>query len=700
MIYGNNILPTTPSAYQLTGASIEGGILDIDAGGTVSCTIRKEQLVSLTESFQINLVPENFTDNYEPQVIIRILVQTRNKFYNYELFPVNSPNGIYSTEIQFTEIEYETFTFEITAKHAIRFILWELCPQAAGDVEVIIEGVKQSLPRLLYDYNTTPIRVEQSEQIVGMINCYLLNNTDLQGHFLMNFTASDRCTVHIRFFDTSLCELFSPVVHTVNPGHNTIEVPHAYLQKIVGAHNFYVTAQVTNGYLSVPIRGILYTIDGGYLAERLMNPGMDLSDITIKQLASENGPSEIWGIGIDNNQVIVKKRTYSPQQANIAWEAVYVLGEGLAGAIEFDGDWVRRAGSKKHTIHTKELPMIAYVDMNNVLWVYQHGMDSEPLKIAENVSCISMVRGYKSQIYPDQDQGMILAWVQHGNAYYKQFAYFDGAYQWYPTEKLTETGKVTFVQVHRLNDFRVGIMIQSDTENIWHITDRTYVGQSVDTEMVRGSLTGLYTFIHMSTAEADSLNFNATHNAFDSVEEPQQDFIITFTAPIYLSFIDDTIDSWKKHVTVKVNNTVWPAESYQLIMSDNILIFRLNAPVWGNVQISWNKISFWYNLDEKRKILNTQASYSFAWTVVHKMSFTQKADAAYGTLQGSFKFDIIPVQKLYNNYVDPVVGDIAGTAKFDVLPITPLFNEVKESITGAIEGEATFTCELVGAQPI
>lgn len=700
MVYGNNILSKDASAYQLYRATLVGGILTLSEGGYARCTVDKEQLAALSDTLQVNLVSSSFTNSYAPKVHVRVHVETTSKCYNYSIFPVLSDTGVYSTEIHFSDVEYTLFTFEIAADEAVSFTLWEVCAQAASDVEVIIDGVKQSLPKLLYDYNTTPIRVESAEQVVGMITCYLLDNTDLQGHFLMNFTASDRCTVHIRFFDTYMCELFSPVVHTVNPGHNTIEVPHAYLQKVTGAHSFYVTAQVTNGYLSIPVRGILYTIDGGYLAERLMNPGMDVSDITIRQLDTDPSPSEIWGVGIDNNQVMVKKRPYNPRQANTLWEVVYVMGEGLYAAIEFDGDWARRPGSKKHTIHTNALPMIALVDTSGVLWVYQHGMDSDPIQIASSVTCISMVRGYKSQIYPDQDQGMILCWVQEGNVYYKQYAYFDGAYQWYPTEQLTDTGDIVFAQVHRLNDFRVGIVTQSASENIWYITDRTYVGQSVDTEIVSASLDGLYTFVTMTAQEADGMSFAATHNAFDSVDEAQQDFVVTFPWPNAISLIYDTVESWKKLVTLTINGVNVSPDEYDLSIVGNKLLFHTHEPVWGTVQLSWSKVSFWFHVDDNRKLINSQAAYSFSWTVVHKMSFSQATEATYGSLDGTLKFTAIPVQYIQNDYTDPLTGSIDGTANFAVLPITQQAAACKEPVTGALDGTITFTCELVGTQPI
>jgi hypothetical protein len=698
--YTSNILPRDAAHYQLQNAHITDGVLVMEGNSKASVTVTKEMLGMMTEFVRINVLPSAATDNYHSDVTLTVKARSISGAYFTHRCNVSSEDGtMYITELEMIAEEYDYLQVTIESKGLATITIWELCPEAVGDMEVVIDGVKQSLPKLLYDYNTTPIRVERSEQIVAMINCYLTNNTDLQGHFLMNFTASDRSTVHLRFFDTAMCELFSPVVHTVNPGYNTIEVPHAYLHKIVGGHSFYVTAQVTNGYLTVPIRSILYTIDGGYLAARLMDPGMDISDIAIKQLDVDSKPSEIWGIGVDNNQVIVKKRAYEPSQANILWEAEYIVGEGVLGAIEFDGEWVRRPGSIKHTIHTDSLPMIAYVDMKGVLWVYQRGMESAPLQIASGVTCISLVRGYKSTLYPNQDQGMILCWVQDGNVYYRQYAYFNGAYQWYPIEQLTDTGDITFVQVHRLNDFRVGIVTQSAVENVWRITDRTYVAQSVDTEIARASVDGMQTFIYMTAEEAARMTFNATQNTFDSVEEAQQDLFITFPGPNYITLYRDTIETWKEYLTLTVNGAAVPPEAYDLTIEANVLHFHFHEPIWGKVQLSWNRRSFWFHLDDTRKLLNTQSSYQFAWTIIHKMGHTQPKETGAGRIEGNVSFEIIPVQNIKNNYTEHINCDM-GSLTFQVIPITNLEDTYNEQITCAVDGPLTFTCELVGQYPI
>lgn len=700
MVYGSNVLPSDAAYYQLTKASILDGMLNIDAGGSAKCTLSRTQLSSLSEYFRVNLIPVNYTDSYEPLVYIRIDVETTEAWYNYTLFPVHSTNGVFTTEIQFEEADYLQFTFEIVAIEDISFTLWEMCPESAGDIEVVIDGVKQSLPRLLYDYNTTEIIVEQSEQIVGMINCYLIDGTDLQGHFLMNFTATDRCTVHLRFYDSSMIELFSPIVHTVNNGYNTLEVPHAYLNKLIGTHSFYVTAQCTNGSLTVPIRGILYTIDGGYLAERLMNPGMDVSDISLMQLSTDREPSEIWAIGVDSGRVIVKKRAYDLSKPNLAWDAVYVVGEGSLGAIEFDGNWVRRDGAVAYTLETYALPAIAFVDTEGTLWLYQHGMNGDPIEMASNVTCISMVRGYKSEDFPDHDQGLVLCWVQDGNVFYKQYAYFNGSYQWYPTEQLTDTGDVTFVQVHRLNDYRIGIVTQGSSENHWYITGRTYVSQAVPTEILRNFLMGTQKLITMSQEEVDSITFEAVPNTFVDIDAAQSDFYITFKYPKFIELMNGTLDMWKYSMTVTIDSEKVDVEDFDLLIEGATLHVRLHEATCGTVKVSWNKVSFLFFLDEARYIINTQASYSFTWNIWKSKSHSQPTENFNTTLAGTMTLQYIEINRPRSNQPENITATVAGAAAFQYIEVNKVRSSQADTTNTTLEGSLAFTMVLIGDQPI
>lgn len=307
MEFGNNILKNESAYYKLKNASISNGILTIRPGGSAKCTIDSDYIVRATEYFLVNMIVDPFTDNYNPkaQTKIHFVSSDEKSCYNYSLFPVESSTGVYSQQIKLKAGEYKAFTFEISSKETIRFLVWELCPEAANeDIKTVIDGVEQSLPKLLYDYNMWPLHVDQDERTIALITFRLLDHTDLQGHFQLTYVASEATTLTLRFKDNEATELFSPLLYDLHAGRGSIGVPHAYLERLAGIHALIVTAQVSSGTLAIETRGVLFTIDGGYLAERMLDVGADMQDISIRQLSEDNGPDEIWVVGIEKMSVL------------------------------------------------------------------------------------------------------------------------------------------------------------------------------------------------------------------------------------------------------------------------------------------------------------------------------------------------------------------------------------------------------------
>lgn len=492
--YASNVLPTDAAYYTLANATLSGGQLHILAGGSATISLTTTQLSALTEYFRVTATMTPSSDAYTggTYIIVKI-VSSSGEYLTHICNIVTDASNLFSTEIEAIAEEYTSLQVIIQSVYECTFTAWGLEPETSdGDVQVEIDGVKQSLPKLLYDYNTTRITVGQTEHLVGMISCYLTANTDLQGHFLMNVNASERCIVHLRFYDNNMEELFSPLLYTVDAGLTSITVPHAYLTKLVGIHNFTVTAQVTNGYLTVPVRGMLYTIDGGYLAERLLNPGINVQDIAIQQLSTDDAPSYVFAVGIDNDIITIKKHSYAPDKANEAWEAIYTLGEGIVAALEFDGTWVRRTGDQFYTLECEDTPWTFWTDSTGTLHGQRGAVESTKVTLATSVTFVRAVRGYKSALYPIQDQGIIVVYLKSGVAYYRNYCYrSSGSTLWEEERTLTDLGSnLTSVHVHRLNDYRIGFVGSSAAGNKWLITERTYVAAAFPPENFNYTLKG------------------------------------------------------------------------------------------------------------------------------------------------------------------------------------------------------------------
>jgi len=489
MAYGSNILKKEATYYTLNNASISNGVLRLNANGSATQSITKEDLALLPKSFQFTAILSRFADSYAPdiKVLLHIKMQEEATYCVHTLYPINI-GPAYVCTFTLSDGNYDDFYVTISSSANVVFTLWELCPEVSdADVEVIIDGVRQSLPRLLFDYNTAPLEFGISETVVALITCNLLQKTDVQGHFIMSFIASQAATLTLRFYDNEAEELFAPILYDCGKGYNTVGVPHSYLSRVAGIHTFIVTAQMTAGACSADTRKILYTIDGGYLAARELDIPMDVTDISIRQLATDSGPDQIWAVGIEKGKALVKSRSYSESNASVSWSAVGSLGKARSAAIEFDGVWVLREGEEQFTLETEEEPWYFWVDEDDFLYAC-HGLPFEDrgnvVLLADSiVGDPKAVKGYSSLEYIEQDQGLIVAYLRtDGYAYYRSYCYDTVSHttRWQDEQMLpVSPGQFTSINVHRLNDYRIGFELTGASKNLWLITNRTYVAQSI-----------------------------------------------------------------------------------------------------------------------------------------------------------------------------------------------------------------------------
>lgn len=490
--YGANILHNEAAFYTLNNASIINHRLILQAGGSASTTITETDLVELTEWFRVSIIATPFCNYYEGTLRVYVkIVDDNGDEYNITCFPCDTGNGVYLQEFQAKKIKYQSFIFRIEADVATTVTLWELQPEAAdSNIDTIIDGVKQSLPRLLFDYNTSPLTVEQDETTVAMITCRLLSATDIQGHFAITFISTHNSTVTIRFYDNEAEELYAPMYYDVEPGRTTIGIPHSYLKRKASIHSFVVTMQTEQGRLDIGTRGCLFTIDGGYLAERLIDVAMDVTDLTIRQLVSDSGPDQIWVVGLDEGEALVRYRDYMSTNANISWTAVGSFGRAIHAAIEFNGTWELRELEHKCTLITEQNPYVFIVDMSNDLWAYHGATDLDPFLIDTDVTYVRACRGFASVEYPERDQGLVVVFVKmDGTVWYRQLVWnvAGQSFQWLDAAQIGNEQWET-VNVTRLNDYRISIQLSRADKNKWIYTDRTYVGQAFQPEFLNAYL--------------------------------------------------------------------------------------------------------------------------------------------------------------------------------------------------------------------
>lgn len=475
MDYSNSFIPKIPSRYTLDKATMTESLIELQPGGSVSIRLSAEDTQTAPENMRLTIMADKYTDAYNPEAFVDIQITNTNISYRFLNPIVDTSNGFYITELALDSKEdYTDFVFTIRSAYAMKILSWELAGPASTSEEYI-EEMRKELPRLLKDYNEMPYLVGQAETTVCLISAFLVKNTDLNGHLQVSYRATEDCQVIMRAKDNDVTELFSPVVIDIKAGRGSLDIPHAYVEKFIGYHTFTCTLQVTNGMLKIPTRAVLYTVDGGHLAERVMDVGMDVRDIAMARRVQDKEPSYIYAIGVDDDVVAVRARPYN-EVANTAWEPRLSVGGGKTAAIEFDGDWDRSTAAWRFITH--EVPWVIWTDLNNTLYARLWDSENTKSQLATNVVQVKALRGWKTLEAENKDQGIVVAYVKtDGKAYYRRYVQrLDLTYYWTSEETLTQfTDEVVSIDLFLANDYRLGITVTLITGiTHWLLTPRNY----------------------------------------------------------------------------------------------------------------------------------------------------------------------------------------------------------------------------------
>ena len=511
MEYGANILSKQPADWQVTDGSMTSANITLWGSSKASTELVASDIKSVPDTMLLYLLVEPFTYTYAPSAFASLKVAAENGNVTLYTVPiVDTGNGICSVVIPTVPTTYKTLTFSITSAHRLVVYDWSLSAPIVEDNSADLDEVKEEIPKLLADYNTATLVVGQQEEVIALISARLIENTDVSGHLQVTFVASAACTVTLRLKDNDGTELFAPILYNVQRGRSSIGVPHSYLKRLLGMHTFTVTAQCSTGTLTFYTRSVMYTIDAGYLAKRTMDVGLDLRDIAICQLPGESAPSSIYAVGIDDDDVArVRFRAYS-ENADIVWDPAYSLTEAKQAAIEFDGNFVRHTGDAYYTLECHEHPHVFWTDLADDLYVQIGPDETTRLKLASKVNKVTAVRGFKSELYPEQDQGLIVAYIINGSVFYRNYCRQpDGSYMWEHEREVPQLGTNNVnIQIHRLNDYRVGFVGSGPNGHNWVISDRTYVGAAFPAEQVSVSLeTAASMAIYQANESAPEVSF-------------------------------------------------------------------------------------------------------------------------------------------------------------------------------------------------
>lgn len=705
MAYSENMLPKSAAYYILNNARIEGTDLILDQNGYAEYHVTSQVLPILTEKLLVVVHPSVYSSPYMNNAIQVTVsaIASSGKMTEY-LIPVSeTASGVFNTEITLpSDDTYVSFVYRISSAIPVTVYNWELCAEEAIDVTTVIGGVEQALPRLLYDYNTYAYAVAQQEYTVGLISCYLRSATDLQGHFTLSFFATERCNVHVRIKDNGITELYTPQVYTVEKGYASISIPHAYIDKSATEHAFTVSVQCTNGQLSIPVRGLLYTIDGGYLATRLLDAGIDVQDISIKQLPTDTSPSEIWAIGFEGDRLILKNRPYS-LQTNANWEAIKDFGECKVGCVEFNAQWVNRNNSEKYTMETDETPYVFIVDTNGTLTAYSEADFSTAFILDTDVTDASACQGFNSIYYVEQDQGLVVGYIKDGNVYTREYAY-NSALQykvWTAASPIYENGDAVHVSVHRLPDYRIGICVEHASGTTWFVSGRTYVGQSVKTDMVDSSMSDkvLYVTLIEENHLTDNLG-TAVLNEFEEGSTYYNTFTMRYDNAVFFTG-GTTLDDLKESMKVYVNNNLVDDGIVSVEVLGNVVtVVTKDIRAGSTVKIQYNNMFVATTIYNNCIVPLTQ---EYTWTLpllTIEASFdageaTGGVSASLNAIVRGIQYPKISVDK------DTTSTAVGGALNCQVKQITyPTLSVPSSEVSTSVSATFSATVTLVGTTPI
>lgn len=494
MLFGNNILPNIPARWSKHNSTMTSSNISLGDNGRVWVSLTEEDIPIVYETMRLTIIADNFTDGYIPTSYVEINIKTKaGEFYNMISPIVDVHNNIFTTEIALVTAEYESFIVTIRSTVAMTITSWEIRPPADVDMSGVINEIKGDIPKLLYNYNTARFIVDYQETTIAHIPARLLANMSLNGHLQITYNASEDAMLVLRIKTDGVSELFTPIVYDIKAGRGSIGVPHAYIYKLIGIHSFTVSAQVSSGELFFDVRSILYTIDGGQLVERVMDIGMDTSDIALRRTAEEAEPSWIYAIGIDDGKALVRNRPYS-ENINVAWEPVITLGEAVEAAIEFEGTW--RIDGNIFRFETEDQPHCFWVDPTGILRTQYGDDESRRRELASNVTKIAVVKGYRNPTYWQNDHGLVVVYLKGGSneVYYRgRCILADGSFAWEAEREIEEfTGVPVDVTAFRTNDYRIGFNVLNSNNSVTtFITERNWAGIGIRAENIVISPTSL-----------------------------------------------------------------------------------------------------------------------------------------------------------------------------------------------------------------
>jgi len=249
------------------------------------------------------------------------------------------------------------------------------------------------------------------------------------------------------------------------------------------------------------------------LKARTIRTGVDLGParVAVQRPDPFKGPTKLYMAYIEDGWAKVAT-SLMVDRIPTQWDYEYSLATAIDVAIEFDGRWERIPGGQ-HAPYTVGSPFVAIVRPFGRLTVQRGQLDTPFELAADGVSRVAMLRGWKNTYLWNHDQGVIIAYIRNGVVCYRNYAQQppDLPAIWEPERIVTELPTPTQnIALFRTNDYRVGIICESNGRLYWTITTRNWalmaieqhtIGAAItlETELISLTYTDIYNDLHTIT---------------------------------------------------------------------------------------------------------------------------------------------------------------------------------------------------------
>lgn len=215
-----------------------------------------------------------------------------------------------------------------------------------------------------------------------------------------------------------------------------------------------------------------------YFHVEKVREGGNLEDISTVARRENRKVDRLYQAYIDLGFFYVSYKDY-PDKYNRGWIDSEKLGKAKKVSLSFDGRWARRGD--KWELKTEKEPFLFLVD-NKVLYYQKWKDETSRKKLADDVVEISSIRAWQSVARKEDDNGLIVAYIKtNGSIFYRTYAYQkDVGFVFEAEKKIDFTGKAKKISLFITPDYRTGIMITSDTDNIYYkLSYRNWAGMGI-----------------------------------------------------------------------------------------------------------------------------------------------------------------------------------------------------------------------------